>query len=114
MSCTNNLCLDQLLEPDPDDEFLILQNNGSVATFEAGVVPIAQGATQVDVTFASPKLSNQYSFSELAVENLVDQSPLAIGLTVVMRAKTGFSALLSALPDTANYQLRFSVQIVSP
>lgn len=112
MSCEHSLCLDQLLEPDPQEDFLILNANASPSTFETGVVAIPLGSTQVDVAFVTQKLSDQYNFHVLAIENLVDPVPTAFVLTVVSRTKDGFSVLLNGTTDTENYKLRFSIVVV--
>ena len=111
MSCTNSICLDQLLEPDAPDELTILNNNGSPSAFEVGLTSIPSGAQTVDVTFQTNKLSSQYNFNELAVENTTDTTPLTIYATLVSHSVAGFSVSLSGITDTANYQLRWAVEV---
>lgn len=112
MSCNNSLCLDQLLEPDPDDVLMVVNNNGSPAFFETGIFPIPSGATGAEIVFTVQKASANYVFVELSVENLVDPSPLSIVPTVTGRAKTAFSVGFNAMTDSANYQLRYTVEVI--
>lgn len=105
------LCLDQLLEPDPEPDFLVVNNNGSLAFFESSATPIPQGAQEVDVTFAAQKINAGYTFNELAVQNVTDGAPLDISATVTERTQAGFSVLLSGIPDTSNYVLRWEVAV---
>ncbi len=112
MSCTNSLCLDQLLEPDAPDELVILNNNGSPSAFETGVLNLAQGVSSADIAFAVRKLSSEYLFQELVVENIVDPSPLTIIATPTDHSIAGFSVSLSGVTDTPNYRLRWAVEVV--
>jgi hypothetical protein len=106
-----NLCIDQLLEPDPQDDLVIVNNNGSLSFFESSATPVPIGATQMDVTFAALKSSDSYTFNQLAVENTTDPTPFDIQATVISRSKAGFSVLLDTIPDTTNYLLRWEVAI---
>ena len=106
-----NCCLDQLLEPDPQDVLVVINNNGSLGYFEDGQTPIGNGATQVDVSFVGKKANDQYTFNELDVKNFLDPSPLAISAQVILQTENGFSVLLSGVPDTANYVLRWEVAV---
>jgi len=111
MSCTNNLCLDQLLEPDAQDELIVLNNNGSAAAFETGITSIPLGAQSVDVIFTTEKLSSVYTFNEISVVNTTDNSPLMIQPTITGYSIIGFNVSLSGITDSANYKLRWEVEV---
>jgi hypothetical protein len=111
MSCTNTLCLDQLLEPDAPDELVILNNNGSPSAFETGILNLPLGVSTADVLFTTQKLSSEYTFNELAIENLVDVSPLTIQITLTAHTSVGFSVSFSGVTDSANYRLRWGVEV---
>lgn len=106
-----NLCLDQLLEPDPTPDFLVLNSNGSLAFFEAGASPIALGATQMVISFTAQKSNDAYTFNELAVQNTTDSSPLSIEATVVEKTAFGFTVLFAGVPDTSNFVLHWEVEV---
>jgi hypothetical protein len=61
----------------------------------------------IDVQFVNPRSTVTYGFSELRVENLVDdpglQSPILV--QVVTKTPISFSVALSPTPPTANYYL---------
>jgi len=110
MTC--QICLDQLLEPDPPEELIVVNNQGAPSLFEVGVADIPIGVQSVSVIFATEKLSGDYTFNELAIENTVDLSPLTILANVQSRSKFGFTVSLNGITDTANYKLRFEVEVV--
>lgn len=103
----------QVLEPDPTGEFTICDNAGSLAYTEHGITPLPIGQSSLIVMFTATKSSVNYSFTELAVENLVDPSPFSIVAEVVNRTQDIFTVDLDGLPDTGNYRLRWNVYITS-
>lgn len=111
--CTNNVCLDQLLEPDPQDNFTVVNSNGSLAFFESGGVNLPVGGTELTIAFTVQKINADYTFNELAVQNVTDPSPFEIGPSVISRTRTGFTVLLDTIPDTANYLLRWEVAVTN-
>ncbi len=110
MAC--NVCLDQLLEPDPPEELVVVNNQGSPSLFENGVTNLASGVQSAVVVFSTKKLSSQYTFNELAVENAFDAAPLVILPTLVSHSVSGFSVVLNGITDTTNYKLRWEVNVV--
>ncbi len=110
MSCCR-LCLDQLLESDPPEELIVVNNQGAPAFAEHGITPIPQGASSVAVLFATQKASTQLGFNELAVVNTVDPSPLTIQVNLGPVSLAGFTAILSGAPDSGNYFLRWDVEV---
>ena len=103
----------QVLEPDPTGEFTICDNAGSLAFTEHGVTALTIGSSTLQVSFTGTKAANTYSFTELAVENLVDPNPFTLVPDVTSRTTTGFTVAFNGLPDTANYRLRWNVYITS-
>jgi hypothetical protein len=110
MSCT--VCLDQLLECDSPDQLAILNNNGSPSAFENGLTPIPLGAQTVAVFFTTEKLSSSYTFNEMAVQNTIDNTPLNILAALTSSAVGGFTVALSGITDTANYVLKWEVEVI--
>lgn len=106
-----NVCLDQILEPDPPPELIILNSGGSLAVEEAGSFNIPQGAGSVSVVFVVQKLSEIYLFVQLEVENTADAIPLDILAVPAGRSISGFTANLNGFPDTGNYRLLWKVQV---
>lgn len=106
-----NLCIDQLLEPDPPEEFLVVNNNGSPAFFETGIYNIPINTSAFDITFATEKAGALYTFNEMSIENSSDPSPLTILAAITTRSITGFSVALTGVTDTANYRLRWEVEV---
>lgn len=111
MECQH--CIDQLLEADPPDQLIIVNNNGSPAYFEQGITPIPNGVAEVVVTFAVHKASIQFTTDELSVENVTDASPLGIEANITARSVAGFTASLSGVTDSANYRLRWTVEVTT-
>lgn len=103
----------QVLEPDAATEFTICDNAGSMAYTERGLTALPIGQSTLIVTFNTTKASTNYSFTELAVENLVDPSPFSIVAEVINRTQVSFTVDLDGLPDTGNYRLRWNVYITS-
>lgn len=103
----------QLLEPDPRTEFTICDNAGSPAFTESGLTPIPTGASTLTVSFAAEKASDQYTFIEMAVQNLVDSDPLLLNAELISGTTASFRVALSGATDSANYQLRWSVYVRS-
>ncbi len=110
MSC--NVCLDQLLEPDPPEELIVVNNQGSLSLFENGVLPLAIAVQDAVVVFTTEKLSNEYTFNELGIENTVDTTPLTILPTLISHSKQGFAVVLNGITDSANYRLRWEVNVI--
>lgn len=99
--------IEQLLEPDPPEDLVVVNNNGSLAFYEQGATPIPEGAVSLSITFTVPKTNDAYTLTELDVQNTSDQSPLTIEATIGDKSKSGFTVLLSGAPDTPNYFLRW-------
>lgn len=70
-------------------------------------IPVPPQFYTLSVTFQNPRSSNTYGFSELRVENLVDdpgtQTPIAI--QVCAKTTTNFTIVFNPTPPTANYFL---------
>ncbi len=111
MSCT--VCLDQLLECDEPDQLIIVNNNGSPSAFENGLTPIPLGAQTVDVLFSTQKLASNYTFNEMAVQNTIDGIPLNILAALTSTSISGFTVALSGITDTANYILKWEVEVIT-
>lgn len=103
----------QVLEPDPTGEFTICDNAGSLAFTEHGLTALTQGSASLVVAFTGTKASTNYSFTELAVENLVDPNPFTLVPDVIQRTQLGFTVVFNGLPDSLNYRLRWNVYITS-
>lgn len=103
----------QLLEPDPTGEFTVCDNAGSLAFTERGLTALVQGSPVLSVVFVALKASEEYSFIELAVENVVDPSPLSLNPEVVLRSTTGFTVDFDGLPDSGNYGLRWNLYVTN-
>ena len=114
MATTNNcnVCLDQLLEPDAPEELIVVNNQGSPSLFENGITNLAANVQSATVQFTTQKLSSQYTFNELGIENTLDASPLTILPTLVSHSTIGFSVVLNGITDTANYKLRWEVNVI--
>lgn len=108
---TCHVCLDQILEPDPPTELVVLNDNGSAAIKEGGVFSIPQGADVVAIVFSVQKLSTLYTFTQLEVSNDIDLTPLDILATPGSKSQNGFTANLNGLPDTNNYRLLWAVEV---
>lgn len=69
--------------------------------------PLAVGLATHVVTFSNPRSVDTYGFTELRVENLVDdpQDQTPIIPMVFQKRTTGFSVALSPSPPTINYFL---------
>ena len=111
MSCT--VCLDQLLECDEPDQLVIVNNNGSPAAFENGLTPIPLGGQTVAVIFGTQKLASNYTFNEMAVQNTIDGTPLNILAALTSQSIAGFTVALSGITDTANYFLKWEVEVIN-
>lgn len=101
----------QVLEPVSTGPFTICDNAGNPAYVEAGTKALAVGVDTVNVSWGTRKASVNYSFSELAVENLIDPNPIAIDVEILNRSVTGFKVGLNGAPDTANYVLRYNAYV---
>lgn len=77
---------------------------------ESGTVDLETGQTQVNVTFETFKISDDYQFDSLYIENLVDEPAGAIEIVPTVRTQAGFTVELSGAPPTANYTLYWKVQ----
>jgi hypothetical protein len=108
MSCIE---LDQLLEPDPPENLIVVNNNGSLSFFENGVKEIAENQVEVEVNFAGRKINDSYTFNELSVQNTTDSMPLSLEATVIEQTVGGFKVLLSGAPDSGNYRLHWEVNV---
>lgn len=68
---------------------------------------LSQGASLMTIPFSNPRSTDTYGFSELRVENLVDnpndQTPIAV--QIVAKANNFFSIAISPSPPTWNYFL---------
>ena len=114
MSTTITPCgCTQVLEPDSGTDFSVCDNAGAPAFTERGVTALAQGVAVGTVTFLTRKASVNYSFIELAVENLIDTTSLSITAQVTSKTVSGFAFELSGLPDNTHYQLRWNVYVAS-
>lgn len=78
---------------------------------EYGDVHLTIGQVAVTVVFAKQKLSSNYDFIALIVENFIDGNPLDINSVPVQRLTTGFSLLLPATPETTNAVLRWHIRV---
>jgi hypothetical protein len=77
---------------------------------ELGSVPLISGQDYINVVFQTVKANASWWFSNLDVENTLDVNPLKIyWTTVTNRTTTGFTVLLNAAPNTANYVLNWAV-----
>lgn len=103
--------LDQLLEPDPDQGFAVVNNNQSPSFFERNSTSLTPGVTTLTITFQQTKINADYTFNELEVRNTTDASPLDINVTVTSKTRGGFTVELNADPDTGNYLLDWEVQV---
>lgn len=103
----------QLLEPDPTGEFTVCDNAGAPAFTERGLTALVQGSPVLTVAFVTVKASEEYSFIELAVENVVDPTPLSLNAEVVSRSISGFTVDIDGLPDTGNYRLRWNLYVTN-
>lgn len=101
----------QLLQPDPPIVYTLPGNASSPAVSEHGVFPLTTGVNEYLVPFVTDKISVDYEFLELAVENVVDLNKLSINASPSNRTVSGFNVLLDALPDTDNYRLRWDVLV---
>jgi hypothetical protein len=80
-------------------------------TEESGYVNLTVGQVSVDVGFIYLKTSAAYAFEALYVENTVDANPLFLGPVPTARSTSGFTILLAAAPDTANYVLKWHIKV---
>jgi hypothetical protein len=101
-----------ILEPENDS---IVTANGSIdqSLDESGSVELTIGQTEAEVTFATFKLSSDYDFDDLYIENLVDSPAGAIGIVPIVRTQAGFTVQFDGAPDTANYVLFWRVRVRS-
>lgn len=103
----------QVLEPSATQPFSPCNNQGNPAYTERGTTGIAKGAAFVQVTFATEKVSVDYEFIDLEVENLTDSNPLSIEATPVNKTTNGFKVALDTLPDTGNYTLHWNMYVAT-
>lgn len=80
------------------------------AAEESSYVNLAEGQVEIEVDFLYAKTSADYEFSAY-IQNTVDAAPIYIGVVLSARSTTGFTAKLSAAPDSANYVLRWHVKV---
>lgn len=69
-------------------------------------IPI--GVSEVSVVFPIPRFNASYSLLT-EIYNLADAEPSIIHHIVVEKSTTGFTARLSAGPDTGNYRLQWAI-----
>lgn len=99
-----------LIEPESDS--LVATSTSAIdqSIDESGTVELTIGQTQVNVTFETFKISADYQFDSLYIENLVDEPAGAIEIVPTVRTQAGFTVELSGAPPTANYTLYWKVQ----
>lgn len=81
-----------------------------LAYSESGLTNLTIGQQSDSITFQITK-AGSYVFVELEVINTTDATPAVIDADVTAQSTTGFTVKLSGLPDTANYFLKWFVQI---
>lgn len=83
-----------------------------VGTVSVGGIDAPDGATtqlpqaqSVVITFASPRSTTTYGFSEFRVQNLVDATRFTVWPQISAKTTTNFTVDLNPAPDTNNYFL---------
>lgn len=87
------------------------QNGATAGQEESGSVNLAPGQVEVPVQFRTRKSSQNYVFAVLEIENTVDPNPLFIGIVPIARTVDTFALALAAAPDSANYVLKWRIQL---
>lgn len=101
------------MEPVTATVFDICDNAGNPAFVERGLTPIPIGATTLNVPFVTRKASVNISFSELAVENLIDPNAISIDPEKIGVDINGFRVQFDGAPDTGNYFLRWNCYVTN-
>ena len=78
----------------------------------SGGTPLPTNTNVLSVTFVTTKTDSDYVFDELVVKNTVDSNPISFSTPeVIAVSTTGFSVQFSAVADTTNYRLHWTVRI---
>lgn len=81
---------------------------GGVLVVRAGTGAIANGSNTVSVVFTSPLSSTNYAVN-FTIDNEVDADPQYLQGLVTVKDVAGFTVLLNAPTDSANYQITYMV-----
>lgn len=102
----------QVLEPDGD---VPVVNQGGIdpALDERGEVVLSDNQSEVSVTFAKPKMSADYRFEYLYVDNLGVAQPGVISAVPVTQTTAGFVVELAGAAIGVGYILRWRVVVVA-
>jgi len=99
----------QLLEPD-DDVTVGVAGDKDQSLEEQGSVDLVTGQFEVDITFATPKFSDDYEIY-CYVENLVDAMPTVVQWQPQSRSKYGCRIALAPAVDSDNYVFYWHVRV---
>jgi hypothetical protein len=89
-----------------------IQRDTMVALNETGIKQLTSGSDVTTVGFASQKPDATWHLNEAFVINDTDPTPLEIFVSLVTsKTASGFTAQLSASPDSSNYYLHWGVSL---
>lgn len=102
---------------EPDNTLLTGSSSGSTdpTLDESGIMPLDVGQLTVNVSFGTPKASEQYRFEYLYVDIIDSAVPpgFTIVPTVQIQTRYGFVVGLSGSPPNAGYVLKWRVIVIS-
>lgn len=103
----------QLIEPDSD--LLTEQQSGSVdpSLSERGDFILTANKVEATITFLTPKLSANYRFEYLYVDDLGDNSPGVVSCVPTTQTVFGFTVKFAGAPIADGYILRWRVVVIS-
>jgi hypothetical protein len=81
------------------------------AAEESGSLALTAGQATAAITFIFTKMSQDYAFEDLYIENTTDANPGFIGCVPSAKSTAGFTVSFAAVPDSANYVLRWHVMV---
>jgi hypothetical protein len=99
----------QLLEPD-EDVMVGIAGERDQSLEEQGKVNLVNGQYEVQVTFVTPKFSDDYEFN-CYVENLIDPMPTVVQWQPQAHSKYGFRMALAPAVDSDNYVFYWHVRV---
>lgn len=94
--------LDPVISPPP--------GTNPLSYIESGLTQLTVGVQSKAIVFTVTKAA-AYVIVEAEIVNTLDATPIDLGWKITSESLTGFTVLLSGLPDSANYFFRWYVQV---